>query len=309
MLLAVVILALFLGAAWVLRYFYKLVFWVKRSATMVACRVPKGEQYAAVKDQIVQTIQTAEALPFEPVTIRSYDGLLLFGRYYETKPGAPVQILIHGFRSNPLRDCSAALLFAREMGHNVLLVTQRCHEKSEGWILTFGIKERRDCLSWAEYAAERFGQKAPIFLSGVSMGASTVLMASELKLPAGVKGIIADCPYDSAKNVIIKAAEDANLPAETYYLLTRLTLMLLGWTDLNSASAVEAVRNTRIPILLIHGEDDRFVPCEMSQKIYDACASRKRLVILPGVGHILANYVGREQYRREVARFIEECLA
>lgn len=67
------------------------------------------------------------------------------------------------------------------------MVDERAHGKSEGKVITFGIRERCDCKLWAEYAVKRYGENKDIFLAGVSMGAASVMMASNLGLP-GMSG-------------------------------------------------------------------------------------------------------------------------
>ena len=52
------------------------------------------------------------------------------------------------------------------------MIDQRAHGLSEGKTITFGIKERLDCLCWVEYLVERFGKETQILLTGISMGAN-----------------------------------------------------------------------------------------------------------------------------------------
>ena len=132
--------------------------------------------------------------PYEEVSIESFDGLTLFGRYYHVKDGAPLDIGFHGYRSSALTDFAGGSELSFSMGHNLLLIDERAHGRSEGRTITFGIQERWDVERWARFAVERFGADVQIILYGVSMGAATVLMAAGLDLPENVKGIIADCP-------------------------------------------------------------------------------------------------------------------
>ena len=258
---------------------------------------------------MLSLIRQMDEIPYEAVTISAQDGTKLAARYYHVRDGAPLQIQFHGYRGTALRDFCGGNKLARESGQNTLVVDQRAHGKSGGTAITFGIRERLDCLCWAEYANRRFGSETPVFLSGVSMGAATVLMASELKLPANVVGIIADCPYSSPEAIIRKVCrEDMHLPPVLVMPFIRLGARLFGHFDLKEASAVQAVRNTNIPILLLHGEDDRFVPCDMSQEIFDACTGEKNRITFPGAGHGLSYIVDTETYSEAVSRFVDRCL-
>ena len=271
--------------------------------------LPQGEQYEKEQPRMLSLIQEMDEIPYEAVTISAHDGTKLAARYYHVQDGVPLQIQFHGYRGTALRDFCGGNKLARESGQNTLVVDQRAHGRSGGRTITFGIRERMDCLCWAEYASQRFGSHTPIVLSGVSMGAATVLMASELELPCNVIGIIADCPYSSPEAIIRKVCrEDMHLPPALVMPFVRLGARLFGHFDLKEASAVQAVRNTDIPILLLHGEDDRFVPCDMSREIFDACAGEKTRITFPGAGHGLSYIVDTVRYSEAVSRFVDQCL-
>lgn len=266
--------------------------------------LPPEAQYDPYREAMTALITAADALPFEQVEITARDDAKLFGRYYPAADDAPVLIGFHGFKSTALRDMCGGSELARQMGMGAILVDQRAHGKSDGKTISFGVKERSDCLSWARYAARRWPGR-PIILMGVSMGAATVLMASDLDLPAEVKGIIADCPYSDPSAIIKKVGRDSMGPASILlYPFILLGARLYGGFGLTGASPVKAVRHARVPILLIHGEDDRFVPCDMSRQIYDACAGEKTRVTIPGAPHAIAYVLDPDKYGQAVRRFL-----
>lgn len=270
--------------------------------------MPRGVDEETVK-RTRELIKTLDAIAYEPVEITSEDGLRLFARYYHVSDGAPLHIQFHGYRSYAMRDFCGGNPLVRECGYNTLVVDQRAHGRSEGHTITFGIKERRDCLLWAEYASRRFGKETPIFLSGVSMGAATVLMATELPLPENVVGVIADCPYSSPRAIIRKVIGDMRLPAFAAYPLVCLGARLYGNIEgLSEEGAVKAVAHAKVPILLIHGEADHFVPCDMSREIAKACASPVRLETFVGAEHAMSYMTDGERYRRISIDFANACL-
>lgn len=270
--------------------------------------VPKGEQYQRFADKLRTTARQMYDIPFEAVQIQSSDGLTLFGRYYHVEEGAPLQIQMHGYRGCAYRDFSGGHALARKMGHNVLVVDQRAHGRSQGHVISFGIMEREDCAAWVEYGHRRFGKETPIFLCGVSMGAATVLMASELPLKENVVGIIADCPYSSPKDIIIKVCADMKIPGKPAYPFVVLGGLLFGKFKLWLSSAREAVKHSKVPILLIHGEDDRFVPCEMGREIYAQNPDRITLETFPDAGHGMSYMVDTPRYEAAVIEFCRKCL-
>ena len=298
--------ALIVAAAYIC---YRLGFSVPKQTEADLFKFPDTEQYAPLHDEMTSMVKAALAIPYEDVWITPGDGLKLHGKCYISTPDAPVQIMFHGYKSGAERDFCGGLQVAVQGGFNVLLVDQRAHGKSEGKCLTFGIKERYDCLAWINYAVERFGNDTRIFLYGMSMGAATVLMASGLELPANVVGIVADCGYTSPAAIIKKVLREQHYPIFPVYYLTRLGGMLFGGFDLEAASAVDALTHCKTPALFIHGGDDRFVPCEMGQENYEHCAAEnKRLLIVPGAGHGLSYMIDRKAYLDTLNAFIKSSL-
>lgn len=298
-----VLLTLFFVAAYVC---YRLTFAVPKKYRAARPLIPRGEQYDEVSDISERLVGEVMAIPCEEISIKTKDGLTLFGRYYEKTPGAPVDIMFHGYRSSSLLDFSGGVQLVMECGCNAIMVDQRSHGRSDGRCLSFGISERHDLVEWVNYAVERFGQDVKIVLSGMSMGAATVLMASELDLPENVVGIFSDCGYSSPREIIRKVVRDMKLPVGPTYFMIRIGARIFGGFDLESASAESALaNNSRIPVLFIHGEDDRFVPCEMSRRNYNACCAEKRLLTVKDAGHGLSYLVDYESYSGAVKEFLK----
>ena len=245
---------------------------------------------------------------FEPIYITSKDKTPLFGRYYHIKDGAPLFIEFHGYRGEAYRDFAGGDLIFKTLKCNTLLVDQRAHGKSGGTSISFGIKERHDCYAWVEYAKERFGD-IPIFLVGISMGGATVLMASDLDLPSNVKGIIADCPYSSPKEIICKVCKvELKLMPWIIYPFIKLSAILFGGFNPSKEGATKSVKSTKIPILLIHGDGDSFVPPEMSDKIYESCASEKYICKIPEAEHGMAFLYDMSKYENTIKEFVYKQL-
>lgn len=263
-----------------------------------------GEQYMAVKEKIFECTRKMDEEPYEPVYITSYDGLKLFGRYYHHADGAPLKIIFHGYRGLALRDSSGGYTLAKALGYNVIAIDQRAHGRSDGHVITFGIRERRDVLSWIEYANSRFGADTPIILSGVSMGAATVIMAATLPLPQNVCAILADCPYSSPRDIIRKVAADEHFPADLAYPFIRIAARLLGGFDLEETSALEGAQSSSVPILLLHGEEDRLVPLEMSREIHKNSNDCTTLATFPDAGHGLSYMIAPREYEAACIEFL-----
>ena len=289
----------------ILRVVFLMAFAIPERNTSPLSLIPESEQYDSYRKRIENGIREISEKEFEPVYIKSYDGLLLFGRLYKNDRQDIIEIAFHGYRSSPYLDFCGGSCLSKSMGVSTILVDQRGHGKSEGKAITFGIKERLDVLSWANFISQRFSD-SKILLSGLSMGASTVLMASELKLPENVIGILADCPYSSPSEIILKVARDKGFNPKLIYPFIRLSARLFAGVDIDSCSAVEAVKHARLPILIIHGDDDRFVPHSMGKAIYDAAESPvKRFLSVRGAGHGMSYFADNDGYVGAVKEFVE----
>ena len=296
--------ALALGTAAAMVWTYEKAFRPQNEQERIPENLPEMEQVDQHRDEILANMKAFSKHPYEDVFIESFDGLCLHARFYAGNEDAPVVIAFHGFRSVASRDFSGGMNYYYEHGLNLLLVDHRSHGLSQGRSITFGVKERYDCLAWANYADERFGGKKKILLTGISMGAATVLMASELDLPLRVVGIIADCPYSAPADILLKVGKDLKVPdAPSRFLLQSSARMLAGF-DMFESSAKAAVASTKAPILLIHGEDDDFVPASMSEEI--AKSAKEGMVefhTFPGAAHAFSFLSDKERYRSLIQSF------
>ena len=265
--------------------------------------IPDDSIYGGFRDLLVQWMKAAKKLPQEDISIRSFDGLELWGTYFECALGAPIEILFHGYRGHANREMSGAVRRCHSLGHSALIVDQRACGRSEGNVITFGINERKDCLTWLELMQKRFGPDQKIILTGISMGASTVMLAAGQKLPSNVIGILADCGYSSPKEIMLLAMEPMGIPKTLGWPFVKLGAKLFGRFDPEADSPVEALKKAKVPVIFFHGEDDGLVPCYMSKLCYDACASRKHLVTIPGADHGLSYAVAPELYLKELGDF------
>ena len=293
----------------VLYYIYRYTFGANPKREFAEDSFPDWAGYEQYAEGFRKRIREVNEMPFQKVSILASDGVPLIGRYYEFKEKAPIVLMFHGYRSAAVRDGIGIIRFCEEEGYNLLLVDQRAHHDSGGKTITFGIKERYDCMDWIRYINRRFGEKTKIVLAGISMGASTVLMAADLGLPANVKGIMADCPFSEPKEILREVMKQMKFPVTVTYTAVKLGAKLFGGFDLEEYSAIEAMKHCSIPVLFIHGEADYFVPCNMSQKCYEACVSMdKKLVLVKDAAHGMSYCVDGELYKKETDEFLQRIL-
>ena len=174
---------------------YRMAFFSPKRKPLAAdvIEIPEGEIYEVYREDMERWARKTRALPHEDVQITSYDGTVLRGKFYEYAPGAPIELMFHGYRGSAERDMPGGALRCFRLGRSALLVDQRSSGSSDGSVITFGIRERWDCLAWVDFMVKHFGPDVKIILTGISMGAATVMLAAGQELPPQVIGVLADC--------------------------------------------------------------------------------------------------------------------
>lgn len=227
------------------------------------------------------------------VEITSFDGLALRARLYPCdrtlagEEGRPVLLLAHGFRSYGAFDFSCGCPFYVEQGFDLLLIDQRAHGRSEGRYICFGVNEGRDVVDWCRWLDREYPGR-PVVLAGISMGATSVLMAAgDPDLPQNVRGVVADCGFTDCGGEFAHVLRQMyRLPARPIMALTEpLCRKRLGF-GFRDHSTERSVARMRLPVLFFHGAMDALVPADNSRRAFAACASAdKELVIVDDADH------------------------
>lgn len=243
--------------------------------------------------------------PLEKVSITSFDGLRLSATVFPAEePSEKTVVCFHGYTSSSLQEYASFAPFYHAMGYNMVMPDARAHGESDGEYIGFGCLDRYDCRDWVHWAEERFGGE--ICLHGVSMGGATVLMASGYDMPA-VKAIVADCGFTCAWDIFATVLKkDYHMPPFPVLTMADKISKLQAGYGFRECVATEEVARTEIPILFIHGEEDDFVPAWMGRRNFEACASDKRLLIIPGAGHAESYHADRPLYEATVQEFLEK---
>ena len=191
-------------------------------------------------------------------------------------------------------------------GYSMLQVDQRSHGESEGEYIGFGCLDRIDACAWIDWVIRKCGEDVRVILHGISMGASTVLMTSGLDLPKQVKGIISDCAFTSPKKVFTHVLHSMyHMPAFPIMQITDMVNQKKAGYGLDECNAAREVQKAKVPILLIHGDADTFVPCSMCDEIEANCASDTTKLIIEGAAHAESYYKDMEAYEQAMTEFLE----
>lgn len=240
----------------------------------------------------------------ETVEIICHSGETLVGHWYTCEGAQRTIVAMHGWRSSWANDFGMIADFWHKNHCNVLYAEQRGQNNSGGDYMGFGLLERYDCLDWVNWVNERCGTETPVYLAGVSMGATTVLMSTGLELPTNVRGIMADCGFTSPHEIWKHVVEN-NLHVSYGLCAAAADDMCKKKIQMGTKeySTIEAMQHCSIPVLFVHGTDDTFVPIKMTYENYVACAGPKRLFVVPGAEHGMSYYVDRDGYEAATKNF------
>ncbi len=232
--------------------------------------------------------------------------------WFVPKPDSKTFVIcVHGYKCNGPDECSHLLPFYNEtLGFNYLLPDHAAHGRSEGKYIGFGSFESENLLLWVNYLIERFGEDIEIVLHGISMGASTVLLANDSNPPEQVKAVIEDCGFTSAEDILNNTMrKKIGIPCPHLAKAIILYCRLFRGYDMRKADCVARMDESKNPILFIHGTDDPTVPFAMGEKLYDVCTTvEKDKLFVDGAIHAYCYYDAKEEYDKKVTEFLDEYL-
>ena len=241
---------------------------------------------------------------YEDVYITN-DEFILHSRLYPNDSHDYV-IFHYGYTSDITTNGSVIHLL-NEHGYNVLAVEPRGHGESGGHYTSMGWYEKDDVVKWIEYI-NRIDPDAKIVLYGISMGAATVMLTVGEELPDNVVCAVEDCGYSSLwEEYVYQFRSTIHYPMSVLVFGDLVTRIKLGFSY-SKINCKKALAQSKTPILMIHGTEDTFVPFNMLQKNYDACASEKEMLVIEGATHARNSSKDPELYWNTFFEFVDRHL-
>lgn len=243
----------------------------------------------------------------ESSSLTADDGTELAAWYFAASENThDYAVCLHGYTNEPIGMARYAKRF-HDRGMNVLAPAARAHERSGGDYIGMGWPERLDVVAWIERIVQA-DPEARILVFGESMGAATAMNVAGESLPANVKCIIEDCGYTSVWDEFSLQLKDVfGLPSFPLLDVANLVCNVRAGYDFHKASSEEQLKHATVPMLFIHGDQDTFVPYDMLDQNYDACASKvKQKLTIHGATHAKSAQVDPELYWNTVNDFLDE---
>jgi len=301
----IIILLLLLIYLCITYYYFKFAVVRRITPRFSESKYRNSDKYKNYADEIIESIKWYREQNTEEIKIKSDDGLILVGNFFPGIHSSKTIILFHGYHSTAYNDFACLIKYYHEKNYNLIIVDQRAHGRSEGKYIGFGVLERTDAKKWVEYVYNRFGTDMDIYLHGMSLGATTVLMASNFTFPRSVRGIIADCGFTSPNEIICKVIKDKyKLPGWLFVPMMSIYSRIFARYGFYDFSTKKALKHANVPILFFHGKGDTYVPSYMSEESFNACASPKKLVLVDDAVHGMSFLKDKEKCIKELEEFL-----
>lgn len=293
---------LLIGFLSILLYIYWLIFYSPHKGQNEDYNIYTNPIYKDCLKEVEELINHIRLLPSEDVYTISKDKKKLHAKLIRVENSKKVAICCHGYHGTPYRDFSGGGARLHELGYNVLLIEQRAHKDSDGHTITFGRKEQYDILAWIKKVEEIFTNDIELVLVGISMGGASVLMVSN-KLEKPCK-IIADCPYNSIKDVLCSNIIGLGLNPKLVYPLVKLSALIFAHINTDHGPAIESVSESKCKFLIIHGNKDTIVPHHYSEDIYLANKDKVQYEIFDNTAHGMSYITDTKRYVKLVKDFL-----
>ena len=268
-----------------------------------------GSWFSDYKNEIITGINWFRTTPREHWETRSHDRKTLGAYFYPRENARGAVLLFHGYMSTCENDFCGAAKWYYDNGFSVLGVCQRAHDISEGKYITLGARERKDVHAWVNEATRRLGTDTPLILSGVSMGATAVLCASEAGFGENVRLLVADCGFESPKRTLTEQlARRGGIGAKGLLFTASIFARVTAKYSLTECSTVRAMETNTLPVFFVHGTGDVVVPHQNSVDAAAACKAPHVLKLIEGAHHTAAFIVGGEELHRELLEFIDKYI-
>ena len=239
----------------------------------------------------------------EELFTEAYDGLKLHAillRHYPEDHRWFVPV--HGYLSSSL-DMLGFIYEAHRRGYNVMAPDLRACGLSEGKYTGMGWPEHYDLVTWISKIIQ-IDPQAEIMLLGASLGGTVVMNTSGDYLPANVKCAVDDSGFSDLREVLLYHIEKlTGLNGE--YIMPGLDLLVrqnLHYA-MQEVSTKRQLKQSRIPLMIIHGENDTIVPVRMGYDCYYATNAPKELWVVPECGHVQAS--GQPEYFEKIFAFAD----
>ena len=236
-------------------------------------------------------------------TVLSADDLSLHCYEYINNDNGNFCILIHGYGGQASNMVDQMDHFI-DLGYNVVAVDLRGHGKSEGKYYGLGYLDKDDIAIWIKEIKENY-HCYNIVIYGISMGGATAIMTGGLGIE-NVSAIISDSAPSDFASMFSRILKYKVGTFFGWFIIKSLVLFVKCFAgySLRDASSINSMPLITVPVLLIHGSKDGFVPPVMMEMLYNCCTSKKTKLTVDEADHTQSSRTDPIKYWDTIKRFL-----
>ena len=238
--------------------------------------------------------------PYDEIEFRTEDGINIKGWYIPAKERSEKAIIIcHGYPMDKGNVLDLAPPFHND--YNVLLFDFRGLGESGGTFTTLGLNETKDFDAAVDYLRNKGMKK--IGALGFSLGGVVIIMANNPYVTAAVS----DSAFAELGEMIDVVYDNFGIFRHPFAFFTKLVAKYIFGMDPAKVSPLEAIRDFKAPLFLIHSKVDNLVSMESLERLYQARPDCERWVI-PTALHGQTHLEAPEEYDEKVLAFFQKHL-
>lgn len=215
-------------------------------------------------------------------------------------------VISHGYTYSHHGSIKYAKMMMK-LGFNVVLYDHRYHGASGGVNSTLGYYEKDDLKTVIDHLFKNYGSDIYLGTYGESMGSSTCLL--EQKEDSRVRFVVSDAGFSSLKPLIIREIKHKKLSSFLFYGIAKMFVWLISRANLSKVNPIEAIQESKIPMMFVHGKLDDFIPYQDALDMYESYGGPKRLFLAENKAyHARSYYYNQELYFSKLKEFVDELL-
>lgn len=244
------------------------------------------------------------SIPYENCLIKSTDGLELNSWWIENRKSRKCIILCHGFGTNK-SDMVGFIPFLYKAGYNLLIFDFRGHGENKSKYTSLGYFEVNDLLGAVNFALKK--KISSIGVLGISMGAASGIIAAVKS--SDIKAVVSDSAYTDLNSIIRHYAKKFyHLPYFPMVPAVKFVAQLRIGAKYGNTNPLQNIRKLKIPVFIIHGEQDENIPVSNAKALYEAANDPKQLLVVKNAFHVESHSAAQKKYESEVIKFFNKYL-
>lgn len=279
---------------------------------VVGISVHVGNSMTHPEKKLIDQFPTDYGMAYEDISFISRDNETnLAGWVLEPEKDAKMTIIFgHGYKGNRFEDHISFFDMAQDLlarDYRIIMFDFRYAGESEGEMSTVGAKEQLDMLGAIDYVTDHYNE-VPIGLLGMSMGASTSLLAAAKS--DQVIAVVADSPFSDLEDYLkVNLPVWSDLPDFPFTPVIMTIMPLITDLDPKEASPISVLEDIAPrPVLFIHNRGDGSIPYTESKMMADKYPDDFSLWITEGEGHVKSYQQNKLDYINKVDEFYTNAL-